>query len=66
MVKNLYAIQEVRVQSLDHEDTLEKEMATHASIPALEIPQTNAMDWQATFLWGCKRVRCNLINIRQV
>ena len=48
LVKNLYAIQEVRVQSLDHEDTLEKEMATHVSIPALEIPQTNAMDWQAT------------------
>ena len=47
LVKNLPVIQEAWVQSLDHEDTLEKEMATNASIPALEIPQTNPMDWQA-------------------
>ena len=31
-------MQETRVQSLDREDPLEKEMATHSSIPALEIP----------------------------
>ena len=34
MVKNLPAIQETRVQSLGREDPLEKEMATHSSIPA--------------------------------
>ena len=30
----------VRVRSLDKEDLLEKEMATHSSILALEIPWT--------------------------
>ena len=30
-------MQETRVQSLDQEDPLEKEMATHSSIPAWEI-----------------------------
>ena len=30
----------MRVQSLGWEDTLEKEMATHSSIPAWEIPWT--------------------------
>ena len=30
MVKNLPAMQETRVQSLDWEDSLEKEMATHS------------------------------------
>ena len=30
MVKNLPAMQEIRVQSLDREDPLEKEMATHS------------------------------------
>ena len=32
--------QEMRVQSLGQEDPLEKEMATHSSILALEIPWT--------------------------
>ena len=40
MVKNLPAIQESRVQSLGQEDPLEKEMATHSSILAWEIPWT--------------------------
>ena len=31
-------MQETWVQSLGQEDTLEKEMATHSSIPAWEIP----------------------------
>ena len=31
MVKHLPAMQETRVQSLDREDPLEKEMATHSS-----------------------------------
>ena len=40
MVKNLPAVQETQVQSLDQEDPLEKEMATHSSILAWEIPWT--------------------------
>ena len=32
--------QETRVQSLGEEDPLEKEMATHSSILAWEIPRT--------------------------
>ena len=38
MVKNLPAMQETWVQSLGWEDPLEKEMATHSSILAWEIP----------------------------
>ena len=38
MVKSLPAIQETRVQSLDQEDPLEKEMANHSSILAWKIP----------------------------
>ena len=41
MVKSLPAIQETRVQSLDQEDPLEKEMATHSSI-------LDGGPWQAT------------------
>ena len=33
-VNNLFAIQEMKVQSLDWEDPLEKEMATHSRILA--------------------------------
>ena len=40
IVKSLPAMQETWVQSLGQEDTLEKEMATHSSILAWEIPQT--------------------------
>lgn len=32
--------QETRVRSLGGEHSLEKEMATHSSFPALEIPRT--------------------------
>ena len=42
-VKNLPAMQEtqeMQVQSLGQEDPLEKEMATHSSILAWEIPWT--------------------------
>ena len=39
-VKNLPAMQETRVQSLDQEDPLEKGMATHSSIPTWKIPWT--------------------------
>ena len=37
-VKNLPAMQETRVLSLDWKDPLEKEMATHSSILAWRIP----------------------------
>ena len=40
MVKNLPAVQETWVRSLGQEDLLEKEMATHSSILAWEIPWT--------------------------
>ena len=40
MVNNLSAVQETLVQSLGQEDPLEKEMATHSSILAWRIPQT--------------------------
>ena len=40
MVKNLPAMQEMWIQSLGWEVPLEKEMATHSSILAWEIPQT--------------------------
>ena len=39
MVKNLSAVQETWVQSLDWEDPLEKGMATHSSILAWRISQ---------------------------
>ena len=40
MVKNLLAMRETWVQSLDKEDPLEKRMATHSSILSWRIPQT--------------------------
>ena len=36
-VKNLPAVQETQLRSLGWEDPLEKEMATHSSIPAWKI-----------------------------
>ena len=39
-VKNLPAVQETRVRSLDWEDPLEKEMATHSSMLAWKISWT--------------------------
>ena len=41
-IKNSPAIQEMLVRSLGREDPLEKEMATHTSILAWEIPCTGA------------------------
>ena len=40
MVKRLPAMRETWVRSLGREDHLEKEMATHSSILACKIPQT--------------------------
>ena len=39
-VKNMPGMQETQVQSLNQEDPLEKEMATHSSILAWRIPWT--------------------------
>ena len=43
MVKHLPAIWETQIQSLGWEDLLEKEMATHSSIPAWRIPGTEEL-----------------------
>ena len=40
MVKNLSALKEVQVRSLGQEDALEKEMTSHSSVLAWEIPWT--------------------------
>ena len=47
MAKNLSAVQETTVRSLGREVPLEKGMAPHSSILALEIPMDRG-DWQAT------------------
>ena len=39
-VKRLPTMRETQVRSLGREDPLEKEMATHSSIPACKIPWT--------------------------
>ena len=39
LVKNLPAMREIQIRSLGWEDPLEKEMATHSSILAWEIPR---------------------------
>ena len=43
MLKNLPAMQETRVRSLDWEDLLEKEMAIHSNILAWRIPWTEKL-----------------------
>ena len=53
-VKHLPTMQETRVQSLGRED-LEKEMATHSSILACEIPWTEEPGWLLSM--GSQRVR---------
>ena len=47
MVKNLPAMWETRVPSMDWEDALEEEMVTHSSIPAWRIPMDRGA-WRAT------------------
>ena len=44
--------QEIWVQSLGQEDTLEEEMSTHSSILAWEIPWTEEPDGYSP--WACK------------
>ena len=55
MVKNLPAMQETRVQSLGQEDPLEKEMATHSSVLAWKIPQTEELGRLQSM--GSQRIR---------
>ena len=40
MLKIHLLMQDIQVQSLGREDSIEKEMVTHSSILAYEIPQT--------------------------
>ena len=49
MIKDHLPIQEMWARSLDHRDTLEKEMATHANLLAWEIPWKEEPDGQQTF-----------------
>ena len=42
-VKNLPALQKTQIQSLSQENFLEKQMATHSSILAWEIPWTEEL-----------------------
>jgi len=56
-VKNLPAMQETSVPSLGWEDPLEKEMATHSSILAWEIPWTEEPGGLESM--GSQRVRHN-------
>ena len=44
VVKNLPAMQETQVHSLDWDDPLEKKMTTHSSILAWGIPGTEEPD----------------------
>ena len=56
-MKNLPAsagLQEMQVRSLGQEDPLEKEMATHSSIVALEIPWTEEPGGLQSM--GCKEL----------
>ena len=50
-------MQETQVQSLGWEDLLEKEMATHSSILAWEIPWTEEPDGLQSIV--SQRVRCD-------
>ena len=59
MVKNLPAVQETRVRSLGREDPLEREVATHSSIPAWEIPWTEEPDRLQSM--GSQKSRQNLV-----
>ena len=49
---NTMPMQEMWARSLDQDDPLEKEITTHSSILAWEIPWTEEP-------WGCQRVRHN-------
>ena len=54
MVKNLPAVLETQVRSLDVEDPLEKGIATHSSILAWRIPWTEEPGGLQSM--GCKEI----------
>jgi len=64
VVKNPPAMQETQVGSLDQEYPLEKEMGTHSSILAWEIPM-NRGAWWAVVHGVSKRVRHDLVTKQQ-
>ena len=57
-------MQEIWVQSLNLEDPLEEEMATHSSILTWEIPWTEELGGLQS--WGRKRVGHNLATKQQM
>ena len=59
MVKNLGEMRETRIQSLDWEDLLEKEMVTRSSILAWRIPWTEGSGGLQSM--GSQRVRHNWV-----
>ena len=63
MVKNPPAKQETKVRFLGQEDPLEKEMATHSSILAWEIPWTEELGGLQFMGW--QRVRYDLVTKQQ-
>ena len=62
LVKNLPALQEAWVQSLDQEDSLDKGMAAHSSILAWRIPWTEGPEGPGELQsMGSQRVRHNRV-----
>ena len=59
LVKNLLAMQKTPVPSLGWEDPLEKGMATHSSILAWRIPQTEEPGGLQS-VWSQSRMRLSL------
>ena len=61
LVKNLLAIQEMRVRSLGWEGPLDKEMTTYSNILAQEMPWTEepgglqSTGWQSTLLFPWRK-----------
>ena len=64
MVENLPPMQEMKVRSLNREDSLEKEMATHSSILAWEVPRTEE-PWGLHSM-GSQRVGHNVVTKEEV
>ena len=57
-IKSLSAMQETQVQSQGQEDPLEKDIATHFSILAWEIPPRNAfVDFLGVLFWDSLRAQ---------
>ena len=63
MVKSPPAKEEMQVPSLGWEDPLEKEMATHSSVPVWEIPWTEEPSRLQSM--GSQRVRHDLVTRQQ-